>query len=204
MATRFFLTNTLADVDPTSNTEYELRLGSAGDAAVSETGTGDTDGIRDLIDDASGSIRWISKPLSAVTINNDVLANLRMAEAAMTSNQQAWFDVVRVDNDGVSNPTTIVSGNRGVEMGTTEAAQNFTATIGAAISISAGQRIRVTVGVLEIGAGAADTVTLWFDGPTAGASGDSWIEFTETITEQAAAAGSLLVPRRPFRHLVTR
>jgi len=197
MATTLYLTNTLADVNPSSATEYALSL-TRGNAAVSETGvsTDDADPILDnsFIDDASGTVVWLSKPLNAVTISGSLTVNLRALESSMAANQQSGIWIRRYTNAG--DPTTdyIIDETlpSGVEMGTAEAAQNWSATP-FSTAIPAGDRIGCNVFAIEIGVGVTGhTHTLFFDGPTAGASGDSFITFTETITEQAGIDPALL------------
>jgi len=182
VATTLYLTNTASDLDLGVETEYKFSL-TRGDAAVSETAPG---GAISNVDDANGIIYWYSPPLNAVTISGPITVNLRMAEEFATTNLGAYIQVYRTDNAGVA-IEVILDGARGVEMGTSEADQNWAPTVTPS-TLVAGDRLLVLVIASEVGTAGAGVATLWFDGPTGGASGDSFITFTETITEQAGGA----------------
>ena len=198
MATTLLLTNTPSGVTGLPETEYDAWT-SRGDAAVSETGIGDTDGVIDLINDVNGTIFWFSKPLAAVTIAGSITFNMRMAESAMTTNNGAAVRVIRANGAGAE-ISTLLTSSHGVEMTTAETARNWAATP-TSTAFADGDRLLIKCGATEVGAGAANIITLWFDGPSSGASGDSFLTFTETLTEFVAAADR--VPRfSPYPQLL--
>ncbi len=204
MATRFFLTDSTAGVPATSDVDY-LASFSRGDAAVSDTCASDDNGsatTTERINESGTRVVWWTPPLSAATVSGTITVNLRAAESNMNANQQIFFDVDWYSGDGATfKGSLVVDGSEGAELGTSEAARNFTKTPTSRTLVD-GDRLRINVGNLEIGAGATGhTTTLWYDGPTAATSGDSWIEFTETLTEFTPAADRYAGLVRPLAAL---
>ena len=156
--------------------------GTQGTSATSATRTitsGPTSG-----EEVPINYEWISYPLSAdVTISGTITFNLRMAENAMTANAGAQCVIERIDNLGAT-ISTIVNSERGTEMGTAQAAQNWTASP-TSTDMKKGDRFRIRVAVNDAGGtltgGGGQFATLWWGG-TAGASGDTYVQFNETFT----------------------
>lgn len=160
------------------------------------TVTGTTSGIEITRSSLSTPYEWMSPPLSAAaTISGTVTFNLRMAESMSQANAGAQCMIERLDNTG-GIVSTIVNSEQGSELGTSEAARNWTASP-TSTDLVAGDRIRVRVAANDGGGTMATgfTVTLWFSGPTAAASGDSYVTFTENLTFLTAdPSGSQLFP----------
>lgn len=139
---------------------------------------------------------WISPPLDAdVTISGTLTFNLRMAEAMAAANATAQCVIERVDSVGAI-ISTVVNSERGTEMGTTEAAQNWTASP-TSTNFLRGDRIRISVAfndATSLTMGSGFTLTFWYAGTTAAASGDSYVTFTETLSFVSAPAGSQVFP----------
>lgn len=189
MATDIFLTNNASDLDSGSNTDYEAWTARGG-AAVSEAETAAQNFTP--FADVNGEIFWQTKRLEAVTLAaNSITANLRMAESAMATNAQACITIEEIDNTGALVGTIVDNSPKGVELGTSEAAQNWVAG-SASYDITAGNRIRIRPAHRGSGIIGAGTVTFWFDGPTGAASGDSWVQFAATLTEYVAPAAPAL------------
>lgn len=151
---------------------------------------------------ATPSATWwgfVSFQVNAFTLSGTVTMNLRMRENAMTDNIGAQCIIQRRDASG-GFVSEVLNSQKGTEFGTTEAAQNWTATP-TSTSFSDGDRICV-FGMYNA-VGAADIAAvghLFVDGPTSGASGDSFITFTETIT---AFTPAVFVPyRNPMPPLI--
>ena len=66
----------------------------------------------------------------------------------------------------------------GAEAGTAEAARTAARTP-TSTAFSAGDRIKLTLSVINVGTMGAGTFNTYHDGPAAGASGDSYVTFTE-------------------------
>ena len=126
----------------------------------------------------------VSPPLTAgVTISSTVTLNVRGAENSMSANIGARVEVYRVNAaTGTLSAQLLTTPNFGTEFGTSESANNWTSAI-TSTAFNRGDRILVAFGFTDTGGTQASgfTGTLWEDG-AAGATGDSWISFTETLT----------------------
>lgn len=156
---------------------------SRGSGVTSQTATtvaGPTNGIEI---DSTNDIEWISAPLDAdVTISGTITFNLRAAESDMNANAAINCIIQRLDSTGAI-VSTIVQTARTTELGTSgEAAVNFTASPTSTAMLK-GDRIRVRVYADDSTSnmGSGFTVTFWWNGTTAAASGDSYIFFTENL-----------------------
>jgi hypothetical protein len=150
-----------------------------------------------VIDSATGFLIWFSNPLDAVTISGTITVNLWMSESNMSANAGAEIAIGRADGAGVwiANvlgcfPARTTAAGTTSEFGTelpvtTRAAQNWTATP-ASTTLSAGDLLVFAVRANDAGGTMASgfTYNCGYSGGTAAADGDTWIQFTETITEQ--------------------
>ncbi len=143
----------------------------------------------------SASAHWISQALAAdVTIAGTITFNVRMQESVSTTNATAQCVIERIDSQG-NLQETVVNSEFGTEMTTSEAAQNWTASPTSTV-FHRGDRIRARVAAndataLTMGTG---TVTFFFDG-LSGATGDSFLTFTETLTFLTTdPAGTVIYP----------
>ena len=168
---------------------------SRGSGVVSNdvaTVAGPTSGVE--IDDATAPLEWISNPVDQdVTIAGAITFNLRAAESNMSANAAINARIERLDSTGAV-VSTVVTTDRTTELGTSEAAENFTKTP-TSTNMLKGDRLRVTVFADDSSTTMATgfTVTFWYAGTSGGASGDSFVSFSETfgfIT--SAPAGSTL------------
>lgn len=185
-----YLRDAASDIDPGAELE-KLASPTRGAAAVSKvtnTAAGPTAGVQVTNGAGGTAIAWLSAPLDAVTIAGTVTFNVRMAESAAQANTGAQVKIERCNGAGVVQ-STIVNSEQGTELTTSESARNWTATP-TSTALSAGDRIKITVLGNDAGGnmGSGRTFTLWYDGPTAGASGDSYVTFTESLSEQTGGA----------------
>lgn len=163
--------------------------GSGGENGTSSTVTGPTNGI----EVGSGLMEFLSPPVDAdTTISGTITFNLRSLESNMSANVAINCIIERLDSTGAI-VSTISQTARVTELGTTEAAANFTATP-TSTNMLKGDRLRIRVYGDDAGTMATGyTFTLVFDGGTAGASGDSYVTFTETFGFQTTTpTGSTL------------
>jgi hypothetical protein len=141
-------------------------------------------------------IYWFTRPLQAVTISGTITVNQRAAESVMTANLAAAVSIDRCDIDGtvISN---IAFGDTAVEMGTSEAARNWTPTVTSRTLVD-GDRIRIRMGAKVLAGGVSTwTLTHWYAGTTSDASGDSYVTFTETLVEYTPPTDSIPQLRAP-------
>lgn len=212
MATQLFFRHDVAGSGSRGTNEANLagvNLGWGGNDAMSltrgtsgiirsmtaTTVTGPTAGIEVGTSGGTG-LEFISDPVAAaVTVSGTMTFNLWMNESNMSANAGAQCVVERVDSTGAV-ASTIANSEFGTEMGSgaSTTAQNWTATP-TSTNLLPGDRIRVRVACNDVGTMAAGfTVTFKSDATTAnaGTEGDSWIQFTESVTFFSGPTGSEL------------
>jgi hypothetical protein len=203
MATKLFTIRTNINVN---GSDYELLSLTAGAAQTNGVPTNTAAGPATITFNASGSassttLRCMSNRLTGVTISGTITANLWALESAMAANAGASILVRRCDLDGTP-ISTILDSAKGTEFGTAIAAQNWAPTP-TSTTLSDGDRIRVDWRFTDAGGTMAsgNTCTASYSGPTGAADGDTWLQFTETITEFTAPAER--VPRfTPYPQLL--
>lgn len=149
-------------------------------AAESVSGvTGPTSGIEVGF---STPLHWISAPIDRdITISGTMTFNLWASESAMTTNAAINAIVERLDSTAAI-VSTIVKTAFTTELGTSMAANNFTATP-TSTNMLRGDRFRVRV-FADDASGvnmAAGTITFDMNVGTASVDGDSWLQFNETF-----------------------
>lgn len=142
---------------------------------------------------------WWTNPLAAVTISGTMTMNLWMFENNMSANVGAQVLVERCDGAGTF-ISTILNSERGTELVvTTSTAENWTASP-TSTTLANGDRIRLRVYGNDVGTMATGfTFTLTAGAASAGIDGDSYIQFTETITEFVNVSG--VAPHPQFIYL---
>jgi len=159
--------------------------------------SGPTDGIE--VHSTIDGFDWISPPLAVdVTISGTITFNIRFSESDMMANigPQVLLEVIRADDlttDDSNKLETIVNSEYGTEAGTSEGANNWTASPTSTV-VRKGDRLRARVLGNDAGGtmGTGYTFSFYFDGPTGGASGDSFITFTETFSFAADPGGTIV------------
>lgn len=198
MATTLFLRDAVATIHPDDNDGpksggnqtgpgFFCKLlstdrGPTATSGVTDTVAGPTVGIecKKQTTDVP-KLTFISEPVSAgFTLSGTITFNLRALESDMMANVAINAVVEKIDRITLQR-TVVVDTTNTTELGTSESANNFTATP-TSTAFSKGDRIMVTIYGDDSGSmGSGFTFTLFYDGPTGGASGDSWIELTETV-----------------------
>lgn len=136
---------------------------------------------------------WLSRPLAAaVTISGTVTFNIWALESSMSANATLKVKVFRISNTGTV-VSTIIDSTRtsATELGTSDAAINWTDTP-TSTNMAKGDRIMVVIYATDSsGATLASgfTWTVNYAGTTGGASGDSYVQFNESLTFSTAAPG---------------
>ena len=183
MATPLYLISTAAEVNPGAEDERALSLTRGGGVVSSDataTVLGPTAGVQVKLGTVVAC--WISPPLAAVTIAGTVTFNLWGLESANQAN--TGFDVLvqRLDNAGAVQ-STISRSERGIEL-TTSALVNLWTATPTSTGLSNGDRIKVTVFGNDAGGTMASgrTFTLTYNGTSAAANGDSYVQFFEALT----------------------
>lgn len=212
MATQLFFRNAVSDISTGvssvlagTNSTFTPRLLSTtrGATAVSQdvdTVAGPTNGQEVAISTttfaSNGPREWLSAPLAAgVTISGSITWNLRASENNMSANV-AINGILEVINGATGAITLINKTTRVVELAVlTQTAENFAQTPVAGVACNKGDRLRVRIFGDDVGTMASGfAFTFWWDGPTAAASGDSYLTLTETLTFASEPAGSQVFP----------
>lgn len=195
MATKFYLRDTNSDVNPGAELEKLASLTAGTNVAecVTNTVAGPTAGVQCTRTVGGTIVTWLTNPLDAVTISGNITFNFWMSESFMAANVGAQGKVERANNSGVV-LSTIVDSEKGTELTGSLAVQNWTAAP-TSTALSAGDRLKITVFGNDAGGnmGNGQTFSLDFDFDVA-SSADSWVQFTETITEQAGGTPAGYTP----------
>ena len=209
MATQLFFRGNLSSDYGTGNNDAKLngsasgwngntlsltRGTSAGSFTVT-TVAGPTNGIEVTPGGASVCV-WYSPPLNAaVTISGSITWNLRASESSNSANSSINARIEKID--GATGAITLIDQTaRTTELGTSEAAAAFSETPAAGVACKRGDRLRVRVFADDAATnmGAGFTVSFFLDGPTAAASGDSYLTLTENLTFASEPAGTQIFP----------
>lgn len=190
--TTAYLTDTASAVS-TSDVDWEAWT-SRGDSAASVTDDpGAGWAAPQQLQSGGTNVSWFTKPLEAFTLGGLVKVNLRASESAAAGNSSIGVEIARVDSDG-TNATVWGYANRdaansGGATGAGELATSETAytvyVSGDDLAITDGQRLRIRIFADDCAdiPTASNTVSAFVDGPTGGASGDTFLIFEQTLTE---------------------
>lgn len=156
-------------------------IAATGTTCTSVTGSGNT------IIEAGNWVDWITHPVAHdFTLSGDMSFNLWGIESSMNANAWLTAHVEKVDGaTGDFSPVYTQLGTFGAELGTSAAVRTSTVSPDSSVNFKKGDRIRVRVGFRDIvGTTMGNGFTLTFrqDGPTAGADGDSYVDFTEDLS----------------------
>lgn len=134
----------------------------------------------------SARIIFVTEPLNAFTLAGSITINIRALENNAMANYVVGCQILKVAASGGAQ-SHIAFANLASELGTTEAVRSLSVTP-SSTSILDGERLVLAIGYAGIGGSASGfTATGFYNGTSGGASGDTFITFTETITEQAVA-----------------
>lgn len=206
MATQLFMTDNDADTHRGTNSadlsganvgwlvvKLQTSRGAGANTLTVNTVAGPTAGVD--VSSGGDGVEWITEPVSAdVTISGAITANLWGLESSMNANVAINFvvDVIRAIDNSVEQ---IVKSARTVELGTSSAAANFTATPGAGVTVNRGDRIRVRVFGDDSAAatmGSGFTFSFAYASSSAASNGDSYVTFTETFSFESTPSGTTL------------
>lgn len=139
-----------------------------------------------VTDTAGGTVvDWFTRPLTAFSLGGAVRVNARVSGSG---NSSIRMEIARVAGDGTS-PTVWAAGTYVSPAPSTEAAHRFLVS-GDDLAISNGQRLRLRFYFDDRATApmiAGGTLTLYYAGTTGSASGDTYLTFTQTLTEYSAA-----------------
>lgn len=171
--------------------------GSGVVSAVTNTAAGPTSGIQITASAGGAAIEWYTRTLAAMTLSGLVLVNATALESSASANAMLVCEIAVTNGDGSSPVVWATNGVFAVnaELGTSEAA--YTSWLeGPDMAVSSGQRLRVRFRVddaYDVSAVALNTLAAGFTATlnyagAAGASGDTYLTFTQTLTEYTAVS----------------
>ena len=150
-----------------------------------------------ITDTAGGTaVEWYTKPLTAFTLGGAVRVNARTLESNALANISTRCEIARTALDGTG-ATIWAASTIPAERGTSEAAESFLIS-GDDLAVSDGQRLRIRFYIDDSAAAAmaaSYTGTFYYAGTSGGASGDTWLKFTQTLTEFATSTAEDSTPR---------
>lgn len=134
----------------------------------------------------SSSIIWVSDAIAAVTISGSITVNFRALESNAMANYGCQSHIYKID--GSTGATTCIGrGGNTTEIGTTQAATSITITPTSTV-FADGDYIAVRFFFGSAGGTSASGFTSsFFYAGSSGASGDTFVTFTETISNFTAA-----------------
>lgn len=186
--------DTFVRADVAAATNVGAMHASRGAASVSSssvsTVAGPTAGIQ-MVGNAGVVAEWLSDAFDAdTTISGTITFNIWASESSMSANAGLQV-VVDVVTELAAVGSTIIDSERGVELGTTLAVNNWTDTPTSTV-VARGQRLRARLYINDAGGTMASGFTCLFasDGSTGGASGDTYITFNENITFASMVTGA--------------
>ncbi len=179
---KIYLTNLASDV-----TGYKLALvdqrsptSSALATSVTTTTAGGDD-ILATITEGGTELKWITKPFLAdvAFAAEPWFYNIWAKESNAAANATAGFTVHEYTT---SEQAAFLDKDHGSEATTTIARMSGVSGNATATTVDAGNRLVVKLEAVAVGTmGASQTLTIDYDGPTAGADGDTYVQCNEAI-----------------------
>jgi hypothetical protein len=193
MSTQIWLSNDTSDVSGYKVAYVGFRSPNASSTvSTAITGTqATTDQVAMTATSGGSAVKWITAPFeSDVTVAGGIFANIWGLESSASSNASFGVGLYEYTtseqsifcsfSSGTETSTTAIQtvASRITAAGGTVAGGAYTST-----TIDAGNRLVIKPFVAAVGtmSGAGLTVTMNYNGATAGADGDTYIELTETI-----------------------
>ena len=189
IATKLYFQDTVSSIDPGADDErYLTRTMGAAVATYTKntlagTVTPPTAETQFTRVAAGTNVIWYSDPLDAVTIAGNVTFNIWARESAVQANATITAELLRADASGALQSVIASVLIPRAELTTTLAAQNW-AKFPVFTVLSNGDRLAVRAYIDDgngVTMGSGRNVTATLGGATAGVSGDSWVQVTESL-----------------------
>lgn len=214
--TKLYLRNAFSDYQTGTNdanlrgtsTTWINRLASttAGSSATASgnttTATGPHAGIEAWLSSGFPNVWWTA-PLDAdVTISGEILWNVWASENSASANV-AINGILEVVDGATGTITEIHRTSRTTEVAvSTRAVNYFPETPASGVACKRGDRLRIRIYGDDAGTMAqVFNFNIGYDGPTAGADGDTWLKLTESLTF-GTPAGSTYYPASTISDVV--
>jgi len=135
-----------------------------------------------------GRMAWFSNPLNAVTISGSITPNLRALENNAMANAFVTIRIYKRSSGGTYTLISDPGDSIGTELGTTEAVRTAS-LIPTSTALADGDRIAILLIWMAVSGSTGFSTTGFFNG-AAGATGDTYVSFNETITEYVPPAAT--------------
>lgn len=192
MAATYFLRSLASTLGGAGQFTLSQQRGAGSTTAITTATSGGTN-IAVTATAGGQALTWFTEPITtAITVSGTVTVNVRGLESANTTNAGAGILIERTNTAGVVQSTIVADTTIPAtitEYGTTDGAKTSTYTP-TSTSMAVGERIKVTLKVRNVGTMGTGTVTNSYNGPAAGASGDTYVTFTENIVTDEQIEGS--------------
>lgn len=193
MATILFLVNAACPLGGAGQKQMSPVRGTGSLQTVTNATAGGTN-IPVTLTGGGTAVSWWYQ-VKAITISGNVSANIRGLESATTVNVGAGILIERYDPTGTTLLGTILS-DRTVpstitEYTTADAAKALAAVAPTSTTMNDGDWIKVTLKGRNVGVMAAGSFRNSYNGPTAGAAGDTSVTFTETLVPYVPALDAI-------------
>lgn len=194
MPTDFFLRSSASGLGGAGQRRLSQRRGRASATVVTTTVASGTN-IQVTATAGGQALSWFSEPITeAITISGTVTVNIRGLESANTVNAGRGILIERTDNAGTVQSTIVaVTGvpSTITEFTTSDAANGTATYTPTSTAMAAGERIKVTLSIRNVGTMGAGTATISHEGPASAAAGDTWVRFNENIrTDEVLEVGA--------------
>ena len=190
MATVLFLRDIASTLGGAGQKTMLARRGNAVTTTIT-TATAAGTNIQVTATAGGQALTWFSEPItSAVTIAGTITPNIRCRESALTVNAGIALAIERTNSAGTVLATVSARAIVGAEAIATESARTAARTP-TSTAFSAGERIKVTLSLTNVGTMAAGTFNTYHGGAASAGSGDSFITFTENfVTDEILEVGA--------------
>lgn len=184
MATRLYLKSRASDLGGAGQRDISDRMGRTSQTFVTNATSGGTD-IQCTATAGGQVLTWFTPGVTeGLTISGTVTVNIRGLESANTVNAGRGILIERTNSAGVVQSTIVANTTVPAvitEYGTTDGANGAATYTPTSTAMAAGERIKITLKVRNVGTMGTGTVTNSHDGPASGAAGDTWVQFNEDI-----------------------
>lgn len=194
MPTDFFLRSSASGLGGAGQRRLSQRRGRASATVVTTTVASGTN-IQVTATAGGQALSWFSEPITAaITISGTVTVNIRGLESANTVNAGRGILIERTDNAGTVQSTIVaVTGvpSTITEFTTSDAANGTATYTPTSTAMAAGERIKVTLSIRNVGTMGAGTATISHEGAASASAGDTWVRFNEDIrTDEVLEVGA--------------
>ncbi len=198
---RVYLSNDTSDVSGYKLAYVDMRSpNTTALTATATTTTGSGDDIQVTASAGGSALKWITKPIgAAVTLATSVQVNIWAKETSAAANTTIAVNLYPYASASEGSVFLDDDANT-TELTTSIAAVRYTTAAVTSQAFAVGDRLVIKLFASAVGTMGAVTggLVVDYDGPTAGADGDSWIDIVEAFRVNETQTGSGATPFRTY------